>query len=150
MQIILILLSGVLRRFVGSNSRFDDTEKRFTWAAFNAVCVGFITVNELACIANFVLCFATQAIGHGRWLQDSFYNSVIMGLINIGRRTATYLPVAFIDLNAFLAGQAICCLMVLAYWIGYRISQYLGNIKHIDGGTAYGELLTGMIWGAAI
>jgi hypothetical protein len=148
MQIILIILSGALRRFVGidTNGKFDNTEKRFIWACFNAVCVGFITENELALIASLVLCFATQAIGHGRGL----YNSVIMGIINIGRRTVTYLPVAFFDLDAFLAGQAICCFMIFAYWLGYRISQYIGNSKYLDGGTAIGELLTGMIWGAAI
>jgi len=133
-----------------TNGRFDNTEKRFYWAFFNAFCIGYITENELAFIASLVLCFATQSIGHGRWLQDSFYDSVIMGLINIGRRTATYLPVAFIDLDAFLAGQAICCLMVFAYWIGYRIAEKIGKSEFFDGGTSIGELLTGMIWGAAI
>ena len=133
-----------------TDGKFDNTEKRFIWAVFNAVCIGFITENELAFIASLVLCFATQSIGHGRWLGDGLYNSIIMGLINIGRRTATYLPVAFIDLDAFLVGQAICCLMVLAYWIGYRIAEKIGNSKYLDGGTSYGELLTGMIWGAAI
>ncbi len=152
MQIILIILSGILRRFVGidTDGKFDNTEKRFYWAFFNAICVGYITNNELAFIASFGLCWGGQAIGHGKWLPDTFYDSFIMGLINIGRRTATYLPVAFFDLDAFLAGQAICCLMVLAYWIGYRIAEKIGNSKYLDGGTSYGELLTGMIWGAAI